>query len=83
MDKILAKKQLDNCYFIKTVLMIIIVFYHSILFWSESWLTEVTPVFESKSLAVISSWLNSFHVYAFTLVSGYIFYFLKNEKKEI
>jgi fucose 4-O-acetylase-like acetyltransferase len=82
MDNILAKKQLDNCYFVKTVLMIVIVFYHSILFWSETWLTEVNPIFKSKTLAVIASWLNSFHVYAFTLVSGYIFYFLKNEKRK-
>ncbi len=82
MNNNLTKTQIDNCYFVKTVLMIIIVFYHSILFWSETWLTEFKPIFESKTLAVMANWLNSFHVYAFTLVSGYIFYFLKNEKKK-
>ena len=83
MNNNLTKKQIDNCYFVKTVLMIIIVFYHSILSWSETWLTEFKPIFESKTLAVMANWLNSFHVYAFTLVSGYIFYFLKNEKRNM
>ncbi len=73
-------KQLDNCTFIKTILMLLIVFYHSINYWSGKWFTydpeEISPL-----LSVLAEWLNSFHIYGFVLVSGYIFSFLKYEKK--
>lgn len=72
-------QELENCNFVKTVLMLIVVFYHSILFWNGDWFTK-NPAIESKFLAYLSQWLNSFHIYAFTLVSGYIFYYLKFEK---
>jgi len=59
--------------------MIIIVFYHSILFWGGSWFTK-DPVRILPSLSLISEWLNSFHVHTFILISGYVFCFLKYEK---
>ena len=72
---------LDNCYFVKTVLMILVVFYHSILFWGGgSWLNNQPAIFKSKTLSILSVWLNTFHIYGFTLVSGYIFQYLKYEK---
>lgn len=72
---------LDNCYFVKTVLMILVVFYHSILFWGGgSWLDNQPVIFKSKTLSILSVWLNTFHIYGFTLVSGYIFQYLKYEK---
>ena len=72
---------LDNCYFVKTVLMILVVLYHSILFWgSGSWLDNQPVIFKSKALSILSVWLNTFHIYGFTLVSGYIFQYLKYEK---
>ena len=72
---------LDNCYFVKTVLMILVVLYHSILFWGGgSWLDNQPVIFKSKALSILSVWLNTFHIYGFTLVSGYIFQYLKYEK---
>lgn len=71
---------LDNCYFVKTVLMLLVVFYHSILFWGEAWLDNQPVIFESKVLSILAVWLNTFHIYGFTLVSGYIFQYLKYEK---
>ncbi|MBQ9167422.1 MAG: acyltransferase, partial [Oscillospiraceae bacterium] len=71
--------ELSNCTFVKTVLMLIVVIYHCIVFWSGTWFTK-NPVYGSKLLSFFASWMNSFHIYGFTLVSGYLFYFLKHEK---
>lgn len=77
---ILTEKQaeLSNCTFVKTVLMLIVVIYHCIVFWTGTWFTK-NPIYESSILSILSYWLNSFHIYGFTLVSGYLFYFLKHE----
>ena len=69
-----------NCTFIKTILMIIVVLYHSILFWSGTWYTE-DPIFSADLLRIVASWLDTFHIYAFTLISGYLFYYIKEEKE--
>lgn len=73
------QEELSNCNFIKTVLMVLVVFYHSILFWNGSWFTE-DPIETSVILNILAAWLNSFHIYGFTLVSGYLFGYLKLEK---
>lgn len=73
------ESRLNNCNFVKTILMFIIVIYHSILFWGGNWFVE-KPVFNSEILKILSLYLNSFHIYCFTLVSGYIYYYLKIEK---
>lgn len=72
------QKELSNCSFVKTTLMLLVVIYHCILYWNGSWFIG-EPVFESRVLAVLSQWLNSFHIYAFTLVSGYLFAYVKLE----
>lgn len=73
------EKELLNCTFVKTMLMLLVVFYHSILFWSGGWFSE-KPAESAEILRYVAQWLNSFHVYGFTLVSGYIFCALKCEK---
>ena len=72
------KTELSNCTFVKTVLMLIVVFYHCIVFWTGTWFTQ-NPVQESELLSILARWMNSFHIYGFTLVSGYLFYFVKHE----
>lgn len=73
------QKELTNCTFVKTVLMIAVVVYHCLVFWGGNWfIGEVKN--EASVLKLIAEWLNSFHIYGFTLVSGYLFYFLKCEK---
>ena len=79
MDRI-KSKYLDNCTYAKTILMIIIVFYHSIAFWGGQWFEIISPVYSATFLSYLTRWLNSFHVYAFTLISGYLFAFLYWEK---
>jgi len=75
-DNIICRAELEACNFIKTVLMLVVVFYHSVLFWNGTWFTK-DPAFEAAPLAWIAVWMNSFHIYGFTLVSGYIFYHVK------
>lgn len=53
--------------------MLFVILGHSIAFWSKNWFTVTTPVIESDYLVVINQWISGFHMYAFTLVSGYIF----------
>lgn len=67
-------EDIKNCSFVKTVLMLLVILGHSCCFWDGTWFTG-NPVFQSKWLGLISSLVGSFHIYAFTLVSGYIFAF--------
>lgn len=70
---------LSYCNFAKTVLMLIVVLCHSAAFYGGNWFTVLEPTQTNQYLASLSSWLGTFHVQAFTLISGYIFYFLRKE----
>ena len=73
---------LQNCNFAKTILMVIIIFYHSILFWRGSWFDIIQPTEGSSLLKYTAIWLNTFHVHTFTLISGYIYYNVRYEKQK-
>lgn len=72
---------LNNCTFIKTILMLLVVIYHSSVFWTGTWLDTIKVSQQSVFLSLFSKWLNSFHIYTFTLVSGYIFNSLSEKGK--
>lgn len=72
---------LENCTFVKTILMFAVIFYHSCLFLSDGWF-PIKVVSKAPVLTGIADWLNSFHIYAFVLVSGFIFCYIKDEKGE-
>jgi fucose 4-O-acetylase-like acetyltransferase len=72
--------ELENCSFIKTVLMLCIVLYHSLLFWSGTWFKVISPERIVPAFSYLTTWLNSFHIYGFVLVSGYLFYYVKYER---
>lgn len=72
--KNMERDNLINCRFLKIILMILVILGHACAFWSGHWFTE-NPAIKSEGLALIYSWVNSFHIYAFALVSGYIFAF--------
>lgn len=72
--------EVKNCGFIKTILMILVVLYHSILYWKGTWVVGM-PALEAKPLAFAAELMNSFHIYGFTLVSGYLFCYLKYEQR--
>lgn len=71
--------ELNNCTFVKTVLMLLVVLYHSIVFWHGDWFTA-NPVYTSYAMKTVAEWMNSFHIYGFALVSGYVFYHIKYEQ---
>ena len=64
---------LKNCNFLKTILMLLVILGHACSFWTESWFTAEEPVMHSYGLNLICKYIGSFHIYAFALVSGYIF----------
>ena len=80
--KSIKQAYIDNCTFVKTILMLCVIIGHCANFWNGAWFTLIIPRYSSNIIAVISVWLNSFHIYAFTLVSGYLYYFLKYEKNK-
>ena len=66
--------ELSGCSFAKTVLMLLVLFYHSILFFSGTWFTK-DPAEVSLPLTYLARWLNHFHIYGFALISGYLFHY--------
>lgn len=72
--------ELKYCTPIKAILMLFVVFYHSMAMYGDGGWGPFQPAAEVHALAPIVAWLNSFHIYAFTLISGYIFYYIKYEK---
>ncbi len=71
--------ELFNCNFVKTILMLVVVIYHCMIYWSRDWFVG-EPIYDAPILATIAQWMNTFHTQAFTLTSGYLFYYLKCEK---
>ena len=71
-------RELKACTFIKTVLMLSVLFYHAILFFSGTWFTA-DPAEISRPLTYLARWMNTFHIYGFALVSGYLFYYSRIE----
>jgi fucose 4-O-acetylase-like acetyltransferase len=70
----MEEKTLDNCRFVKTILMILVILGHACGFWAGS-LFIGEPAIPSLGVKVLSIWVGSFHIYAFALVSGYVFMF--------
>ncbi len=71
-------KRLENVNLIKIILMVLIVISHSIIFLNGSWYPYGT-IEKVNVISYVVDWLGSFHIFAFTLVSGYIFYYQKYE----
>ncbi len=63
---------------IKVILVSIIVLYHSMLFWNDSWLNVLNGTDDFKIIRYLTRYLGVFHVYTFTFLSGYLFAYQKN-----
>lgn len=75
------QRELDNCGFCKAVLMLLlIVLYHASLPWASGNWGAMRGFEKVGAIAELTFWLNSFHIYAFTLISGYIYAYLRLEK---
>lgn len=55
-------------------------FFHSIVFWRGGWFGIIEPAESFLPYSILAQWLQSFQVYAFALVSGYLFYYVKYER---
>ena len=75
-------KQLENCTFVKGVLLLIIILSHSMVFWRGDWFTAITATSIRPEIRAVVSFVSNFHVYAFTLVSGYLYSYLKYERNK-
>ena len=71
---------LEQCNSTKVILMITVMLYHSCLFMANGWFPTTIKFDSSSPILIFAGWLNSFHVYAFVLISGFVFYYNKNEK---
>lgn len=74
-------KELENCNFVKLLLMLSVVLYHSMAYWKGGWFYK-DPSEESGILMYIARWLNTFHIYGFVIVSGYIFHVIKIKRNQ-
>lgn len=71
--------KLKEITFMKTISMILIVLYHSCLFFSGGgWFDCVKPVFNVKYISYFTFILNTIHVQAFTFASGFLYFYLKS-----
>lgn len=78
--KTIAREELAYCDFIKIGLMLFVVLGHATRLWGTGGWFNQAPVQQSFMLHWLTMWIGSFHIYAFTLVSGYIFSYLRFEK---
>ena len=71
---------LQNCNFSKAILMLMLVFYHSGLYWNGNWFV-LAPTHTSVSVTLFCDSLRFLlcAVYAFILLSGYIYYYVRYE----
>lgn len=67
--------ELNNCTYVKGLLVISIVLYHSMLIFASSTWFRV-PSQPSAVFDILARFLNSFHIYTFTFISGYIYSFI-------
>ena len=74
------EKNISFCDQAKTLMMILVIAMHAMAFYWGNWFKVMTPAQDAPIFAFIGSYLNTFHVYVFTFVSGYLFQFLKYEK---
>ena len=73
-------RSLKNCNAIKAVLMLCVVLYHSVLILAGGGWGPIEPANTFAFFKYLSKWLGTFHIYGFTMVSGYIYYFMRIEK---
>ena len=72
--------EVDNCSFVKCCLMFLVVLYHSVLFYTDiDWFIG-KPLYSVDLFKLFANWSHTFLMYAFTLVAGYLYFYLRYEK---
>ncbi len=72
--------ELKNCDSVKCILMLLVVLGHSMGMWMTGGWGPYEASQPSAVLHYLADWISTFHIFSFTLVSGYIFYYAKYEK---
>ena len=73
-------RSLETLDLIKIVLMASVVLCHSMAFYGGGWFAPCILINDNEYLGIFSKWLGTFHVEGFTLVSGYIYCYIRNDK---
>ena len=60
--------------------MLCVIVGHCCGFWTNAWFPVIKPYVSNDFLGFFANWLGSFHISCFTLVSGYIYYYVKHER---
>lgn len=73
---------LENCRIIKIILMLLIVLYHSV-YYSGVWMNGslLAEGFIRSFYSFSLNWFNSFQNYAFFFISGYLYAYVRYERK--
>lgn len=71
---------LERCDFVKTVLMLFVILGHSCAFWNGTWFSAQSPAINDFVMGCVADWFGTFHVYGFTLISGYIYSYIREER---
>lgn len=67
------EQYLENIGLVKTIMMLVIVAFHSIANWGvQDWFLNRSKLI--PMVAVLAEWMSSFHTSAFVFASGFIFY---------
>lgn len=68
---------LKSCNYCKTLMMLIVVAFHSLGFWGIKNWYSISPLNTNLNAKIICNWMSSFHVHTFVFVSGFLFFELK------
>ena len=74
------QKKLEVIDTIKVLMMLAVVLYHCCMFFTGTWFEAISPAYEARYISALARYLNTFHVPAFTMASGYLFYCLRTEQ---
>lgn len=80
MGKCDSNNTLRHLNFVKAVLMIGVVLCHSVIFYGGGWFSSSLLPAANDYMRGFAGWLQSFTVECFTLVSGYIFCYIRYER---
>ena len=72
-------KKLNNISFIKTITMLVVVLYHSMLFYTGNWFTVIKPVKVLNYIDYITTFINTYTMPIFVFVQA-ICFFIKKER---
>lgn len=73
------KDKIFLCDCAKAVAMLAVIAHHAAAYYMPGGWFNSAPAENSFALGFFAAWLNTFHVFVFTFVSGYIFQYLKFE----